>query len=201
MRKTLAKISSIIFHPLLLPSIGMIILLNSGSILEFLPYQAKKVVLLIVFVSTTVLPLTFVPFFVFQKIIKSVQMENSKERLVPFFVTMVLYSFCYYLLVRIGAPATMVKFILIGAVSLFILFILSFFWKISAHMVGIGGLFGALIAASFNLHANLDIYIIAAIIVSGILGFSRLILEKHKPYQIYFGWALGVSVSLIILFI
>ena len=201
MGKTLAKIFSIIIHPLLLPSIGMIILYNSGSVLEFLPFQAKKIILLIVFVSTTVLPLTFVPFFVFQKIIKSVQMENTKERLIPFLITAILYFFCYYMLIRLGAPKTIAKVILVGAVSITALFLLSFFWKISAHMVGIGGLIGALIAISFKLHVNLEYYIIAATVAAGILGFSRLVLEKHKPYQIYTGWILGLSVALIVLFL
>ena len=96
MGKKSAKVLSVLFHPLLLPAIGMLILFNSGSVLEYLPFQAKKIILLIVFVSTFVLPLTFVPFFIFQKIIQNVQMETNKERLIPFFVTSVLYFFCYY---------------------------------------------------------------------------------------------------------
>lgn len=201
MIKVLAKVFSIIFHPILLPTIGMIILFNSGSVLQFIPYQAKKVILLIVFFSTAVLPLTFVPFFVFQKIVKSVQMDDAKERLIPFAVTSILYAFSYYLLIRLGAPNTIAKFILIGAITVFALFILSFFWKISAHMAGLGGLFGALIAVSFNLHVNLEYYIIPVAIISGLLGFSRLLLNKHKPYQIYSGWFLGMAVALVVLFI
>lgn len=201
MTKTLAKIFSILIHPILLPTVGMIIMFNSGSVLEFLPYQAKKVILLIVFVSTAVLPLTFVPFFIFQKIVKSVQMDNPKERLIPFLVTTILYTFSYYLLIRLGAPNTIAKFILIGAITVFALFILSFFWKISAHMAGIGGLLGALIAVSFKLNVNLEYFIIVVVIASGLLGFSRLFLDKHKPYQIYTGWLLGLVISLVVLFV
>ena len=84
MNKTLPNILSVILHPLLFPSIGLIIFFNSGSILEFLPEQAKKIILIIVSVSTIVLPLTFVPFYIYQKIIKNVQMDQSKERLIPF---------------------------------------------------------------------------------------------------------------------
>ncbi len=201
MSKFLAKVFSIVFHPILLPTIGMIILFNSGSVLEFIPYQAKKVILLIVFFSTAVLPLTFVPFFIFQKVVKSVQMDDAKERLIPFAVTSILYAFSYYLLIRLGAPNTITKFILIGAITVFALFILSFFWKVSAHMAGLGGLFGALIAVSFNLNVNLEYFIIPVAIVSGLLGFSRLLLNKHKPYQIYSGWLLGMAVALMVLFI
>lgn len=202
MGKTFAKIFSVLFHPLLLPAIGIVILYNSGSVLEYLPFQAKKVILLVVLVSTFVLPLTFVPFFIFQRIIKSVQMENNRERLIPFFVTAILYFFCYYLLVRLGAPETITKFILAATTTVLILFLLSFKWKISAHMTGIGGLTGSLIAVSFRLGVNLEYFIIAVVIASGIIGYSRLALKAHKHYQIYLGWLTGVflTISVILLF-
>ena len=199
MGKTFAKIFSVLFHPLLLPAIGIVILYNSGSVLEYLPFQAKKVILLVVLVSTFVLPLTFVPFFIFQRIIKSVQMENNRERLIPFFVTAILYFFCYYLLVRLGAPETITKFILAATTTVLILFLLSFKWKISAHMTGIGGLTGSLIAVSFRLGVNLEYFIIAAIIASGIIGYSRLALEAHKHNQIYLGWLTGLFLTILVI--
>lgn len=200
MGKTPAKILSVLFHPLLFPTIGIFILFNSGSVLEFLPLQAKKIIFLVVGVCTIILPLTFVPFFIFQKIIKNVQMKNNRERLIPLFVTSVLYIFCYYLLVRLGAPYTISKFILVAASTVIILFILSFKWKISAHMMALGGLTGALIAISFTLSVNLEYFIIASVFMSGLIGYSRLKLNSHKQYQIYIGWLMGVFNALMILF-
>ena len=201
MNKALAKIFTVLFHPLLLPSIGIIILYNSGSVLEYLPFQAKKVILLVVSVSTLILPLTFVPFFIFQRIIKDVQMENKKERFIPFFVTAVLYFFGYYLLLRLGAPQTISKFILASATTVSVLFLLSFKWKVSAHMTGLGGMTGALIAISFRLGVNLEYYIIAAILISGIVAYSRLLLKAHKQLHIYLGWFAGLIVNLLVLFL
>jgi hypothetical protein len=172
---------------------------NSGSVLEYLPFQAKKIIFLVVSVSTFILPLTFVPFFIFQKIIKNLQMQNNKERLIPFFVTFILYFFCYYLLRRLGAPQTITNFILAATCSVLILFLLSFKWKISAHTVGIGGLIGALIAISFRLNVNLEYFIIAAILASGIVGYSRLKLKAHEQYQIYIGWLTGFFTSFLIM--
>lgn len=198
MGKNLAKIFSILFHPLLIPTIGIFILFNSGSVLEYLPLQAKKIILLVVGVSTFILPLTFVPFFIFQRIIKNIQMENNKERIIPFFVTSVLYFFCFYLLNRIGTPQTISIFILAASITVAILFLISFRWKISAHMMGIGGLTGALIAVSFRLNVNLDYFVISAVLASGLIGFSRLKLATHSPQQIYIGWLIGVCTSLIV---
>lgn len=199
MGKFFAKLFSFLFHPLLLPAVGIIVLFNSGSILDYLPFEAKKIILIIVFISTAILPLTFVPFFLFQKIIKSIYMDNNKERLIPFFITSVLYFFAYYLLVRLGAPTTINVFILASAIAVFILFLLSIKWKISAHMLGIGGLTGALIVISFRLDINLIYFILAAIFVSGALGYSRLKLEKHNQFEIYFGWLTGLLVTSLVI--
>jgi hypothetical protein len=126
-------------------------------------------------------------------------METNRERLIPFFVTSVLYFFCYYLLIRLGAPPTISKFILAATTTVVILFLLSFKWKISAHMMGIGGLTGALIAVSFRLSVNLEYFIVVSIIVSGFIGYSRLKLKTHMQYQIYTGWLTGVFISLMVI--
>lgn len=199
MGKFFAKLFSFLFHPLLLPAVGIIVLFNSGSILDYLPFEAKKIILIIVFISTAILPLTFVPFYIFQKIIKNIYMDNNKERLIPFFITSVLYFFAYYLLVRLGAPVTINVFILASAIAVFVLFLLSIKWKVSAHMLGIGGLTGALIAISFRLDINLIYFILAAIIVSGTLGYSRLKLEKHNQFEVYFGWLAGLLVTALVI--
>ena len=201
MRKFISKLISVLFHPLVLTTLAIIILFNSGSYIDFLPFNAKKIVLLIVFVSTFVLPLTFVPFYLFQSIIKSIHMESHKERLIPFFISFCLYLFCYYLLYRIGSPETINRLILAGAASILVLFLLSIKWKISAHMVGIGGFTGALIALSFLLKVNMQYYIIASVLASGLVAYSRLYLEAHTPKQIYIGWFTGLIASLIVLFI
>ena len=202
MGKTFSRIISTLFHPLILPTLGIIVIFNSGSYMDyFLLYNSRKIVLVIVFLSTMVLPLTFVPFYLFQKIIKTIQMESNRERLVPFFITFCLYIFCYYLLYRIGSPAIINKMILAGATSILVLFLLSIKWKISAHMIGIGGFTGALIALSFLLKVNMQYYIIASVLVSGIIGYARLRLLAHSPKQIYIGWFTGLIISFIILFV
>ncbi|MCG8412479.1 MAG: hypothetical protein MI739_14470 [Bacteroidales bacterium] len=201
MNKGLAKFLSVILHPVFMPVLGLFILFNSGSVLEILPFQAKKIILIIVAVGTIVLPLTFVPFFVFQKIIKNIHMDDNRERLIPFFISFVLYTFSFYLLNKLGAPWAVSKFMLIGSIAILALLILSFKWKVSAHMTGIGGIVGSLISFSFLLRVNLDYYIMAFILLSGFLAYSRLTLKKHQPYQVYTGWFLGLCSSFFVLFI
>jgi len=196
MGKRAANFFSVIFHPIILPALGMMILFNSGSELDFIPFQAKKIILIIVFVCTAILPLTFIPFYVFQRIVRNVQMEQNRERLIPLLVTTLLYFLCYYLLVRLKVPETISLFVLAATHVVLITFMITFKWKVSIHLAGIGGFVGALIAVAFRLQVNLEYFIIAAILISGILGYSRLKLNKHKPYQIYVGWFVGFFIAL-----
>ena len=66
-------------------------------------------------------------------------------------------------------------------------------WKISAHMVGIGGVLGAICGLT-TLHGLNTFFVIAGLIlVAGILGTMRLLITDHTPAQIYAGTALGVA--------
>jgi len=195
MGKKLAHFFSVIFHPIILPALGIMILFNSGSVLEFIPFQAKKIILVIVFVCTAILPLTFIPFYIFQRIVRNVQMEQNRERLIPLLVTTLLYFLCYCLLVRLNVPETISLFVLAATHVVLITFMITFKWKISIHLAGIGGFVGALIAVAFRLQVNLEYFIIVSVLLSGILGYSRLKLNKHKPYQIYTCWGVGFAVA------
>lgn len=191
MQKSSARIISILFHPLIIPTIGILLLFNSGTYLHFLTYPEKRIIFILVILSTFVLPITFTPFYLFQKIIKNIEMESSKERIIPYLITGILYLFSFYLVQRINVPSVISRFILFSAFTIFILLLTSFKWKISAHMTAIGGLAGAILGIALKMNVNLDLYFIGTIITSGLLGYARLKLNAHKPFEIYTGWLMG----------
>ena len=63
-------------------------------------------------------------------------------------------------------------------------------------MAGIGGLTGLIFALSFHLEINFLVPIISVVLISGILGTSRLLIGAHKPSQIYSGYFLGLFIML-----
>ncbi|MDA3778699.1 MAG: hypothetical protein PF487_00460, partial [Bacteroidales bacterium] len=115
--------------------------------------------------------------------------------IIPFAITSAIYFFCYFLLHRLMIPIIIENFILTTFIIVLILLIISYKWKISAHMIGIGGLTGALIAFSFSLKLNLLIYLLPVIILSGFIASSRLILKMHNPQEIYSGWLIGFIIT------
>ena len=67
MIKTMAKVISYLFPPLLMPFLGIVLIFNSGSYLTYYPFEGQKAIYTIVLLSTIVLPLCFIPFFMFFK--------------------------------------------------------------------------------------------------------------------------------------
>ena len=74
---------------------------------------------------------------------------------------------------------------------IFRLRLFSKFWKISLHLIGIGGVLGVFLALQIIKGGLLNL-IVALILVSGILAFARLKEKAHSPAQVYAGFLLGV---------
>jgi len=82
-----------------------------------------------------------------------------------------------------------------AAISIFISWLINFKWKISIHMVGIGGLIGILIGISIRLGADLLIPVLASVLLAGLLGSSRMRLGAHTESQVYAGLMLGLAIE------
>ena len=50
----IAQLLSLLFHPLLIPTYGFLLLMNSDFYFAMLSFEAKKLLLLIIFTQTTV---------------------------------------------------------------------------------------------------------------------------------------------------
>lgn len=203
MTKLLAKIFSYVFHPLLIPTIVILILFNTNTYLAYTVAFYKNITLLIIFISTFVIPITIVPLLQTLNIIESIYMENHRDRIIPLFFTTVSYWFCYFLIsrTRLPIPSIVKHFLLASVITLFITMIISYKWKISAHMIGIGGAIAAFIVVTMRLGIDLQLIISTFVIISGIIGTARLKLEAHNPSQIFTGFFTGLfSVFLLLIF-
>jgi hypothetical protein len=80
--------------------------------------------------------------------------------------------------------------------------LISFRWKISIHMIGLGGLSAFLLLMSYLQDVNLLYYLVSTLLASGLAASSRLFLNAHTPEQIYSGYFLGfllMAVSILII--
>jgi hypothetical protein len=191
--KTAAKFFSYVFHPLIIPTLGMIIIFNSNSYVNFaIPFELKKAVVILVGLSTFVIPTLFTLFLQNRGYINTLEMETTKERVIPYGFTIIFYFFTIYMMIKAPIPPIIFNFMIGALVSVILAFVVNLKWKISAHMIGIGGLVGALIATSFLLNVNLIAYITLSILIAGLVASSRLILNAHSPNQLIVGFFMGM---------
>ena len=192
--KTFSKIISYIFHPMLMPTLGVFLIFQAGTHLSLLPLDAKRIIYLTVFISTFIMPVSILPLFLQLKVIKSFQMETAKERRIPVFVTGIFYFLGYLLLKKMGVPSVLGNFVLASLMAVFIAVGITIYWKISMHMIAIGGLTGVMLAIALRFNIDLTFYLSLLILVSGIIASARLHLGAHNQTQIYAGYVLGLVV-------
>ena len=197
-KQIIAKSFSLVFHPLLIPSYGFLLLMNSGFYFSLLNYEMKKYIFLVIFMCTCLLPSISLFILTLNKRF-DINMEKSTDRVFPLLFSSIYYFFGYYLLGK--APVYPIyRIFLISTILIIVcLMIISLRWKISNHMAAIGGLIGAVLALSFRLGTNTSLLLGALILFAGIVGFSRLLLQKHNSLQIYAGFFLGFAINYLVM--
>ena len=196
---SLAKSISYLFHPLLMPTNGMLILLFLHAKLNFfLLLQTKLILLAMTFVFTAVLPAMNIFLLVKTKYLHSIYAETRQERGLAYIVTLIFYLSEFYLLQRIEMFHALQLFILGASISIVLAFIINLFSKVSAHAAGIGGIAGMAIALLPIIDMNFLI-IPLLFLISGLVGFSRLHLNAHSPNEVYSGFLLGFASEYILL--
>ncbi len=192
MNRSFAQFISAVFHPLLMPSFSVVLLFQVNSYLTFtLPTEMKWLIMGLVFMNTFIFPTLFVVLLVKRKYIQSIFLDVQKERLLPFVLAFFFYSFTYYLLRRANLPPVLNSLMLGAAVSVIVSLGLNFISKISIHMVGIAGVIGAFSAIALLLNINILFLLIVLSIITGIVGTSRISMQKHTNFQLLIGALVG----------
>jgi len=202
MKDTLAKIIMVIFHPLLMPLYGLLIIFSAPTLFGFIPFVQKKVIILILLTNNILLPLSLLPYLKWRKIISTWSLSDRSERIIPMALTSLFYFVTLYIVLKYRIPVFIKTVILSTALLSFTVSLINFWWKISIHSVGAGALTALIFVLSFKMHTPLTIFLIPAIIISGLVLSSRLWLNSHSPKEVWLGYLLGFAgtTSLLLIF-
>ena len=193
----LAKVFSIILHPLLMPLYATWIILNTGSYLSFSTSPIlQKFIYFVVFISTTLLPSLGAWLLMKNGKINSLEMPERTERNLPFIITLLCYVASVYLLFNMPIPRIFAYMVAGGLLAIIWAFIINLKWKVSIHMMGIGGLMGLMLGYALLFHVNMIFILIMISSLAGILGWARLKREAHTPAQVYVGFVGGFFIEL-----
>lgn len=185
-----------------MPTLGILLILNSDSSFSLMSLEAKRLIFYATLLITCILPLIFLSLLKLNGYIKSYKLRSRNERFIPILLINCIYLTGFYFFSRFSFVPGFIK---IYTLAIFITALLTLFInlksKISLHMVGIGGITGILLSLIWFNSLNLHIYIISAILLSGIIGYSRLRLNEHVPSQIYIGYFTGLITLMFLLVI
>jgi membrane-associated phospholipid phosphatase len=215
MNKTLARLLSLLFHPLLVLTYALLLLMLINPYAFSVRSVADKramVLLLSVFSTSFMLPAFGVALMKPLGLIKTWQMEDKMERTGPYILSGVFYLWLYKNLLSNGQAPDLFATCALGAtIGLFLAFFVNIFTKISAHAVGMGGLVAMLLLAMKTwgggmfdvpalggiLQLSLNVVLAIIVVLAGLVGTARLALGAHEPRDLYRGYAVGIVAVLL----
>ena len=189
-----ATLVSWILVPLLMPVYGVLLSFHT-SIRHFTPFHVKLSFVLITLAFTLALPSLLVILLKKIGVVKDIGLNRRRERLIPYIITFVSMAGTGVFMYFKGAPMWLVMFFGGGAVAGLVNLTVNFWWKISAHAAGIAGVV-ALMIRIINDGYPLDNafgWMIASIILAGLMGSSRVWLGRHTVWQVLAGYTVGFS--------
>ena len=193
-----ARVISAIFSPFSIPFLAFLILFLF-SYLRIMPIQYKLIVLGVVYCFTILMPTLTI--FLFRKIngFSPEDLGERKRRFMPFLLTITSYVFCLVMMHRLNIPWYMTGIILAALIMMVICIVVNLKWKLSEHMAGVGAIVGGLVSFSALFGYNPVWWLCLFILIAGVLGTARIILQHHTLGEVLVGFAVGLICSLLVL--
>lgn len=197
MERRIAQVISQTFNPLLFVVLFLLITFNiQFYISTSIPQNAKWMILGLVTITTFIIP-ALLGNILRLLFIHKFNMRTRDAKLIPLAIAAVLYIFTYHLLDRINLSPIFNLFILgMGSLAVFSMLLLMIS-EISIYMLAAGALFGGFIGLQLTMNVNMSFFIMLSLFIGGMIGFSRLSLDRHKPHEIYLGFMIGALVMMI----
>ena len=175
-----AKIISIIFHPMIFSLFVFIIIIFDNHIIH---PQAFNIIMTC-FLFSNLLPI--MTLFLLQKkgLISDLDASIREERIMPLFLG-VVYAIFGFLLLHIQEAGLLIKGLMFCTITnTIVIIIITRYWKISIHTMGISGLLSVL-----WIHGKEYPLIMFMILL--LVAYSRVTLKAHTIPQVTIGLLLG----------
>lgn len=188
----LSNVLSWVFVPLLMPVYGTI-LAFSTSILAFVSPGTQFAFTLIVAAFNLIAPAIIFALLKKMNVISDIGLNKRRERTLPYAICILCLLGTAVFMWSKGAPLWLVMFYGGGAAAGLVELVVNRWWKISVHAAGMAGVVALLIRilVSGYPRPGIMIWIIIAVIATGMLGSARVWLGRHTVTQVMAGYAVG----------
>jgi len=169
--------------------------------------SAQWSLLLLLFLNTFLAPALLIYYFYRLGLIKSLHLENLRDRRLPYLGTIIIYTLSTYLFGWRFEPISELVpqiAVVLGSVtaSIAVIAVISIWWQISAHTTGVGGFLGAFGGLFLRYNDTTLFYpFMLGILITGLIMSARLRLNAHTPGQVSAGLGVGLVISIAAVFL
>jgi len=196
MKDFILKSISFVFHPLIMPLLGVIFYFHKTP--RFIPEPVRNAKVFSIIILTIILPILL--FFLLKTVNKvdSIYLKSTKERLIPLFINCIITTL---ILIRVLNPSEIIELyyfflgILCSTLACFIMAI--FKVKASIHMIAASGFFMFAVAIGIHYQINVNGTIALMMIILGAVATSRLHLKAHTNQELIIGLFTGLFPQLV----
>ena len=180
---TFSKIISIIINPLLVAPLTFAIMIYLDASLEM-----KHIFFCISILFTNILPLITIYNFIQSGKVSSFDAPIKEQRIELLAIAAIYYAIGFVLLWYMDAPPIVTGLMFCYAINTAIVWRITMAWKISIHMIGLGGPIVALWLAGYKYPLMMGTILVA-------VGASRLFLKAHTFPQVIVGTILAMGLA------
>ena len=198
--KKIATGISWVLHPFLLPVYLMAVLLTMTAFSHY-PPNVKFYLLWVVALYAIVIPLLSLGVLRSLGRISDYRIDDRRERFLPLLVGAVCddpnVGAADDTIAKIPSAIFLRKFMVAAACCEVLCLVVSFYWKISLHLTGMGAVVALLVVMNVVGVGNMLVPLMVAILCAGALASARLYLGCHNGWQVLAGFCGGFAVSVL----
>lgn len=190
-----SRIASFVFHPFLMTTIAALGIYKLVP-LGFQDYSSDSIKIFMVRLALLTILLPFLSVLLFRKLglISDAKMHEAGDRIYPLLTALIFYTLGYWFLAP-GLPLFIHSLLLGSCFSIFLLFIVTNFYKISVHTTAAAILPGVCIVLMASEKITIT-PLILALLIAIIVGMVRWLLGAHTIGQILLGYVAGIFTQL-----
>ena len=189
---TPAKRFTQIFSPFYAPAWAILWLLVFSNY-RHIPIKPKIFIFVVVLVFTVVVPKVMIYLLRRQLNLSRWQFDMRSNRHMQYVIAFICSLTCVFFLMRRWSAFPFFSGVIVSAiVAEAVCLLINAWWKISVHMVGIGGLAGLVGAFSTRFVFDPVLPICVIILLGGLMGTAQMMLRQHTLMQLLVGFFVGI---------
>lgn len=186
------------FYPLWIPTYGMILFCATVQQTMPLPWTYWLIMCGMTLLLTGILPVSLILYQVKRGLIDDIYIKNREQRTLAYVETVMGFACWWYLLAFIvHAPHWLCGAALGGTIAIALVAVINRWWKISAHLTGMGGLLGGILAYGISMFSFPLSTLVIVLSITLLVMYARLWLDAHTDSQVIAGFGLGMVCVLV----